>query len=274
MQENVARVEDLWFTNHGSYSKQAGILAARSSVFKDMLSIPQPETQPKIDGCPIVVLHDSALNAEYFLKAIFDSSFFEHPPAHTTFLIVAGLLRLSTKYGVEFLRQRVLLHLSTAIPSSLAAYDVKPSPSTMVSPQNEFSCLLLAHSLALTWAMPKAMYTASCRTVEEIIEGLPIAGGRVHLPPSLQRACLIARSTLAVKQNHDIFRFLRSDPVQDCRSHDACQQQRHVILHGYTSLSLVHPLIFFHSAFWPRFCAGLCGVCTRAADRTSVPRGR
>ncbi|KAJ7606080.1 hypothetical protein FB45DRAFT_1140238 [Roridomyces roridus] len=119
---------DLWFPE-GGLVIQAGsrifhvtgsILAARSSVFKDMLAIPQPESQAMIEGCPLVVLHDSAEDTEHFLKAIFDSSFFERPPVPTPFPVGEGILRLSTKYDVGYLRLRALLHLATASPLSLS----------------------------------------------------------------------------------------------------------------------------------------------------------
>lgn len=82
-EEALTRVDNLWFPDHNLvlqagnrlFRVSGGILAARSSVFRDMLSIPQPESQPLIDGCPIILLHDSAIEAEYFLKALFDSRF-------------------------------------------------------------------------------------------------------------------------------------------------------------------------------------------------------
>ncbi|KAJ7729829.1 hypothetical protein DFH07DRAFT_703847, partial [Mycena maculata] len=121
----VLQAGDRIFRVAGSLA--GSILAARSTVFQDMLSIPQPESQPLIVGCPIVVLHDSP-DAEYFLRAVFDSdlslscsfhasfspilaSFFERPPARTTFAILSGVLRLGIKYDVAYLRRRALLHL-------------------------------------------------------------------------------------------------------------------------------------------------------------------
>ncbi|KAJ7607255.1 hypothetical protein DFH06DRAFT_1486543 [Mycena polygramma] len=104
----LIRVDDLWFVDHGLvvqagnrlFRVSSATLAARSSIFRDMFSIPQPERQPLIDGCPVILLHDSPIDAEYFLRAIFDSGFFERPPAPTTFPIVSGILKLSTKYDV------------------------------------------------------------------------------------------------------------------------------------------------------------------------------
>ncbi|KAJ7729834.1 hypothetical protein DFH07DRAFT_177261 [Mycena maculata] len=95
-----------------------------------MISIPQPQSQPHVEGCPIVALHDSAIDAEYFLRAVFNSSFFELPPAPTTYPIVASVLRLSTKYEVAYLRQRALLHLASASPLSLEEYVASSRHST------------------------------------------------------------------------------------------------------------------------------------------------
>ncbi|KAJ6589288.1 hypothetical protein B0H19DRAFT_886340, partial [Mycena capillaripes] len=49
-----------------------GILAARSTVFSDIIGLPQPQSgdTEQIDGCPVVRLHDSAEDVEAFLRAI------------------------------------------------------------------------------------------------------------------------------------------------------------------------------------------------------------
>jgi hypothetical protein len=76
------RVKDLWFPD-GSLVVQAeqslfrisgGILAARSSVFADMLAFTQPPDAETIDGCPVVKLPDRAEDLTCFFRAIFDSS--------------------------------------------------------------------------------------------------------------------------------------------------------------------------------------------------------
>jgi len=76
------RAEDLWFDDGNLILKAgdtqfriyAGFLAARSSVFRDMLSFPPPEEgNPTCDGCPIVFVYDSPNDLAYFLRAVFDS---------------------------------------------------------------------------------------------------------------------------------------------------------------------------------------------------------
>jgi len=82
------RVEDLWFED-GNLILQAenslfriysGFLAARSSVFRDMLAFPPPaEGNPEMDGCHIVPVYDSAKDMAVFLKAIIDSRYVFSP---------------------------------------------------------------------------------------------------------------------------------------------------------------------------------------------------
>ncbi|KAJ7700677.1 hypothetical protein B0H17DRAFT_882729, partial [Mycena rosella] len=73
------RVEELWFED-GNLVLQAGnsqfrlhrsILAARSPVFQDMLSFPQPPESELVEGCPLVRLPDAESEVTVFLKAIF-----------------------------------------------------------------------------------------------------------------------------------------------------------------------------------------------------------
>ena len=52
-----------------------GILAANSTVFADMLSVPQPDGGRDVDvenSCPVVVLQDSPEDLNYLLKALYD----------------------------------------------------------------------------------------------------------------------------------------------------------------------------------------------------------
>jgi hypothetical protein len=51
-----------------------GVLAASSDIFADMLSLPQPTVKPGniiVEGCPVVVLADSADDWHHVLKALF-----------------------------------------------------------------------------------------------------------------------------------------------------------------------------------------------------------
>ncbi|KAJ7184706.1 hypothetical protein C8R46DRAFT_983838 [Mycena filopes] len=128
---SMERVDALWFPDgnivlcaHGVLFRVfRGILAARSPVFADMLAFPQPEDAETLDGCPVLHLDDSAADAMYFLKALFDYEFFAPYPAKTDFDAIHGVLRLGTKYRVGPLRRRALEHLASAHPMRLGEWD-------------------------------------------------------------------------------------------------------------------------------------------------------
>ncbi|KAJ7820322.1 hypothetical protein B0H14DRAFT_3876321 [Mycena olivaceomarginata] len=64
-----------------------------------------------MDGSPVACLHDSAEDVEAFLHAIYDSSYFLPAPAPNHLSAVVGILRLSHKYGCQYLNCRALEHL-------------------------------------------------------------------------------------------------------------------------------------------------------------------
>ncbi|KAJ6608102.1 hypothetical protein B0H10DRAFT_1745068, partial [Mycena sp. CBHHK59/15] len=117
------RVEDLWFSSDPLiieaetkiFRVTKSILSARSSVFRDMVALPQPENGDAelVEGSPVVRLHDSAADVEVFLRAIFDSRFLLHAPTDTVDLhAVLGILRLAHKYDVPYLYRRFLRRLA------------------------------------------------------------------------------------------------------------------------------------------------------------------
>ncbi|KAJ7627231.1 hypothetical protein FB45DRAFT_58980 [Roridomyces roridus] len=224
-----------------------------------------------MEGCPMVVLHDAPEDTEYFLKAIFDSSFFERPPAPTTIPVVSRILRLSTKYDVGYLRRRALLHLASASPLSLEEYDAMSSTSTF-GIKSSFLQLLLADDLGIKWAMPIAMFKVSCSlTIEQILSGVPPT---FHLPPSLQRTCLSARNTLIFAQGHDTFCFVHVMDNPGCTNQDQCRSTRSLLLYALTKREILRPMGYFPSSWWEDIDPQeLCGACCREG-RIQYEEGR
>ncbi|KAJ6500871.1 hypothetical protein C8R45DRAFT_1210566 [Mycena sanguinolenta] len=176
MDNTPTPVEELWFSD-GSLVVQAGkslfrvsgaVLAARSSVFKDMLGIAQPVETETIDGCPMVRLPDSAEDVTCFFRAIFDSSFFEPYPCKVSFESALSIARLSHKYSVDYLLRRALVHLSYEFPTTLSAFDkgsdmcstdfreVKHGLSLRWSPY--VAVIQLARQVNALWILPLAFY--------------------------------------------------------------------------------------------------------------------
>jgi hypothetical protein len=55
------------------------ILAARSSVFKDLFELPQAAGEPMVEGCPLVVVQDSVEDWVILLEVLYYSRYVSSP---------------------------------------------------------------------------------------------------------------------------------------------------------------------------------------------------
>ncbi|KAJ6630389.1 hypothetical protein B0H10DRAFT_2208051 [Mycena sp. CBHHK59/15] len=235
------RVEELWFDD-GNLVVQAGrnlhrvyrgVLAKRSPVFEDMLSFPQPPDSELVDGCPVVHFPDSEADVTVFLKAIFDSGFFMPYPARTELSTIAGVLRLSKKYEVDYLRRRALVHLSTGYSTTLSDHD-NHSESTRSWSGDEITAHIavarLAREVEALWILPYAYYLiALCtRDIQEVMDGgIPDGGleiARLDAADQLPflRGYLVQRDGAMA----EIASFLYSATVEGCSGGRVCDLAR------------------------------------------------
>ncbi|KAJ7718972.1 hypothetical protein DFH07DRAFT_859833 [Mycena maculata] len=170
---NLARVEELWFDDGGTiiqaetciFRVSRAILAARSLIFKDIFTAPQSPPSESMDGCPIVRLTDSAADVTVFFKAIFDSEFFEPYPARTDLNAIIGVLRLSHKYDVAYLRRRALVHLSSGyrtVPPVIHEDTYLPTDGSWAPPSSASDFIRLIHlarEVSSPWILPPVFYT-------------------------------------------------------------------------------------------------------------------
>lgn len=61
-----------------AFKVHRGQLERHSEVFHDIFSIPQPQDQRLIDGCPFVELHDCPSDVFYLLTALYDGLYVCH----------------------------------------------------------------------------------------------------------------------------------------------------------------------------------------------------
>ncbi|KAF8993483.1 hypothetical protein BDQ17DRAFT_1368197 [Cyathus striatus] len=176
------RSKSLWFADGNliihappvQFKVYAGILAARSAVFNDMLSFPPPpEGNEVVDGCVVVRLFgDDPGEVRWFLKAILDSSFFEPPPTPTTLPIIRAILRLSRKYSVPYLYTRALAHLHSTFPTTLQAWRARDTTRTIPPIDNTpFVTLQLAREFGLDWIVPSVVYCICSHPLEKTQKG-------------------------------------------------------------------------------------------------------
>ncbi|PFH45431.1 hypothetical protein AMATHDRAFT_159844 [Amanita thiersii Skay4041] len=176
---NLVR-SDFWFEDgnliliagSAAFKVHRGQLARHSEFFNDLISLPQPQSQPDgdfpqqqlIDGCFWVELHDCPSDVFYFLKALYDGLYFKPTQASTDFPLLFAVLRMSTKYLVEHLRQRCLARLDRDWPSTLAGWDRREQAATdelgRYMPRLGCAHPVLVVQLALEQGLPSVLCAA------------------------------------------------------------------------------------------------------------------
>ncbi|KAJ7142088.1 hypothetical protein C8R43DRAFT_1109255 [Mycena crocata] len=289
------RVQELWFQD-GNLVIQAGkslfrvyrgILATHSPVFEDMLSFPQPPDSELVDGCPLVRLPDASNEVAVFLKALLNPQFFLPFPAPTQYDTIAGCLRLSHKYGVDFLRRRALVHFSSAYTTLLSEWDVLPVDSAapplppLTSWQNPSNPAFNLHFIQLSrevdalWLLPLGFYRLSAALSYSAL-GRDIFHGAIYndIPASLsiqdqdtflKRHIIQCSSTTA-----DIMRFL-SHPVEieGCTSSTLCLVKRLRAVESSREMLRANPSIpldVWDSGDWETL-TDLCPICFRVLEK-------
>lgn len=127
----VLRAENTLFRVHISQ------LSRKSTFFRDLFSLSQPPAQADspvpaaslpnaemFEGCPLLVMHDSAEDLAHLLKALYDGPWFGNNDRQD-FRMVSGILRLADKYVLDSLRKTAIAHLRVAWPLSLADWDAR-----------------------------------------------------------------------------------------------------------------------------------------------------
>ncbi|KAJ7191396.1 hypothetical protein GGX14DRAFT_600566 [Mycena pura] len=273
--ETLQRAEGLWFED-GSLIIRAentifrvsrDILSARSSVFRDMLALPQPPLPNGVDtmdGCPLVHLPDGAKDMQYFLQALFDYQFFNPYPAPTIFPIVSGVLRMSHKYDVEGLRRRALMHLSAGVPVTLqeAQSNCSGKRSTYL-----VAVIQLARQVSADWIIPWTVYRlCGSMTAEEILRGVDVNGTTVKLDFRDQVVAMEASTFLRGNAISKVLRFLYSPlEIDGCRRPNSCI---HLRLVAYSIAEnwgcYIMPLTVWLSSYFTQELKGVCSVCLSA----------
>ncbi|KAF6750096.1 hypothetical protein DFP72DRAFT_991720 [Ephemerocybe angulata] len=300
----LTRADGLWFED-GNLILQAeqtlfriyrGLLCARSSVFGDMFAFPPPaEGNMMFDGCPIVQTYDSAQDMGFFLRAVLDSDFFEAPPSQTTMPILEGVLRLSTKYDVRYLRQRAMAHLLTTYPTTLAGWKARDAARTIPSVENTpFVVLNLAREFDMPWLVPSVAYCISSHDINKTLDGAPWAGktqaqgeGVVKLGWADIKMCIKGRNNILVRQNAMALSFAKGSrrapnraaavspapSTPTCPAPDQCAFMRFRCAEILSRWGTAGFLDFFdeqQEAFAPGFCEGCLeafrGTCERASE--------
>ncbi|KAJ7464362.1 hypothetical protein FB451DRAFT_1094151 [Mycena latifolia] len=252
MSENgsLQRAEALWFSpevvilqaGNRVFRVFTAILKAQSSVFADMFSLPQPALAEieTMEGSPIVKLQDDPDEVEVFLKSIFDSSFFMPPSAKPQFDHTIGILRLSHKYDVPYLRRRALKRLEIIYPISLEEYDIRRNHDSGAIPPlpDTVAALKVAIEVGGLWLLPSIYHNLCKNSMSTIIS----APWWTTLGEKEQAACLVGHSA-QTQYFPTIIAFLPAPSVGDMCDWHRCNTNRLCVARdNLQSLSMREPL--------------------------------
>ncbi|KAK7055567.1 hypothetical protein R3P38DRAFT_2847848 [Favolaschia claudopus] len=156
-----------------------------STVFSDMLHIPQPPETDQIDGCPSVELvGDTLADWEVSLGWIYDHNYFQQNIV--TFDLLSGALRIATKYDIGGLRQWAVNELLSRWPEDVANLSLNALPHAA-------EAINLAQECNVPEILPSCFYALSVQKFRSSADG-----GRSHiiLSPNDLRRLIAGREAL------------------------------------------------------------------------------
>nr|GAT55222.1 predicted protein [Mycena chlorophos] len=248
------------------YRLSRDFLASHSPVFRDMLLIPTPADAETFDGCPLVRLTDSAKDITRFFNALVRYDYFPPHPIPVSFPVVASVLRMSDKYGVDGLRARALAHLSEVHPTTLADFRALPPGLTehlLIDGlyQARAEVVKLARQLSIDWLLPVAFYRLC-----QLNPHPHMFTSDITLED--KERWLTGLRLLEGKENNKMIDFLWTPRVIDgCTSRSKCSEERLACrkeaegwgIIGHKTGGRQLPLDLWDNGDWARL--GVCGNC-------------
>ncbi|TFK49216.1 hypothetical protein OE88DRAFT_399240 [Heliocybe sulcata] len=173
-----------------------GALALNSPVFAG--SFPRNRGPQVPSSTAVYRLQVQAIDLQHFLKAIFVPGYYQRK-LKTDYDATISIIRLSTKYQVEYFRQDIVANLVIAYPSTLAAWDkrskVEAYPSTVA--QRAVDVLRLAREINVRALIPAALYQCCENPLEVILDGIHQPdGGTTRLSPEDEEICILGRERI------------------------------------------------------------------------------
>jgi hypothetical protein len=175
---------------------------------------------------------------------------------------VAGILRLSTKYDVRYLRHRAISYFANTYPSTLEAWDRRGKIADLENAP--FVALKLIREVDIPEQLPAVLYCCSMQSIEDILDGMPLnwRGSRSEMDVADKRTCLIAKRKLEEALRGRVLSFLRVHHVTRCtnRGDSTCNTGRL----NFASLMAIRdsdqdPLK--KSIDWDKYSNFVCNVC-------------
>ncbi|RPD76889.1 hypothetical protein L226DRAFT_353870 [Lentinus tigrinus ALCF2SS1-7] len=232
---SVQRDEELWFSDGNlillarnfEFRVYQGPLITHSPIFKDMLSLPQPDDAHKREqkegsSCATVHLSDSPEDLRHFLQVFTSGRSLRTGSHEPSFDEVSACVRLGHKYEVDHVVQRNMDFLRKYYTDDFDAW----YPSNLVRPPsfkaiNSIGVVNLARLTGDVRMLPTALMDC-CTLGAEIVDGFVREDGtRETLSMEDLGRCFVGRTKMAqasARIAHQMFRTLVSPTCK----HTAC----------------------------------------------------
>ncbi|KAM5544046.1 hypothetical protein V8D89_002232 [Ganoderma adspersum] len=213
---SIKRDSEVWFEDGNvivvaqdtAFRFHKSVVSLHSSVFRDLFSIPQPESlmgeevDEKFDGCPVVHVSDTSYDFRELLRAIYGGVSYFHPDQTETFPVLAALARLSHKYQLDQLLASVIHRLKRTFTTQLQAWDnrggVDGKSLLRLSSPDVIEALNLFRLIDRPDMIPTAVYECARLKPSSLLRGETRADGvtRERLSPSDMELCMDVKEEL------------------------------------------------------------------------------
>ncbi|KAG6853015.1 hypothetical protein C0991_007456 [Blastosporella zonata] len=231
----VLIVENTAFRVHQS------ILSQHSDVFSHLFMVPQPvEPGETMDGCLLVHLQDDLDDFTEVMKAIYQPFYFDRLPPEadlrTLLEFVSGILKISTKYNLTFIRQKCIAILRAKFPTTLHGCDALVSSGYQYTATTIVRAIPLARDTNVPALLPWAFYISTNIEPDALLSD-PILSWRD------KALCLAGKAQLWERQKEDTHRFMfEFAKAVDCRHGCSVRLQQMSWRHMEELRKRPHPL--------------------------------
>lgn len=280
MPKTFAHHEKLWFedgnivlvSDNTAFKVHRGVLGFHSSVFADMFTLPQP---PDDDaeiycGCPLVHLQDDANHMAHFLlilygggsQSVFLYSRMSPPIADAfcspyltaqcgiPFTLVRAMLKLATKYNVQYIADQAIRCLKHGFPSTLQKYDQwyslhEENRLMKIEARDAIAAIDLARDHNLNFILPAAFVLCTSVDISVLISG--VVYGRERVTLSLQDLEMFMKGKDALLAANTTITNTLLEPTTDplCPNRRLCLPK----LHRLASFGGIAGLLADHQPF-------------------------
>ncbi|KAI0046968.1 hypothetical protein FA95DRAFT_1291470 [Auriscalpium vulgare] len=232
-----------------SFCVHRSILSLHSEVFRDMFAVGNSDGEETRDGVPVLRLPDQDDELYELLRALY-------LPQHINrtipmdFGLSLILLKMSTKYMVNFVRQEIISRLIRCYPNSIRKYRTR---RVRAEDKNHILALEAALQHDVPVILPTVFLNCCQMSLDDILDGISIADGSIlHFTPSTLKVILRGRQKLL-----DLQRLWLADFMPKFTSQLHCKEVREGLAQVFVSKSMVESF----DMFAPLSGEGLCRAC-------------